>query len=303
MGKRKPRASSPPKKRAKPTLVLPEVPSAIPGAPEELVEAAAPSEDVAQEEGTNPTLPKLNESQNAEIRKLKDLLKQAKCDAIAATKNPNIFDVIDSDWRTLKYDDGKSLARILHEEEGWSASGLVEWVANSDGPISIYPLTRQDSRAFWMCLRYRYRLNFLKNTAWYTIDLPEDWLRIQLKSKVFGKKNATEYAKKLAVDIAYNQHMFHGKKDYWFQPNCEQLGYEISDNLSFRWRHVLLVVCADPALVKKSTENLGDSWGSNRGKVAKAFKDAVKAAEKSKKIRYPETFFLFKQLFPLLLKF
>ena len=52
------------------------------------------------------------------FQKLKKTLKQAQSDAVCARKNPNIFEVIDENWSTLKYDDGKSLARVLHEEEG-----------------------------------------------------------------------------------------------------------------------------------------------------------------------------------------
>ena len=32
----------------------------------------------------------------------------------------------DENWSTLKYDDGKSLARVLHEEEGWTSNMLDE---------------------------------------------------------------------------------------------------------------------------------------------------------------------------------
>ena len=40
----------------------------------------------------------------------------------------------------------------------------------------------------------------------------------------------TKYAMALAADIAYNQRMFWGKRDYWFQPLCEQLGWDIKDH-------------------------------------------------------------------------
>ena len=36
----------------------------------------------------------------------------------------------------------------------------------------------------------------------------------------------------LAADIAYNQRMFWGKRDYWFQPLCEQLGWDIKDHFN-----------------------------------------------------------------------
>ena len=40
----------------------------------------------------------------------------------------------------------------------------------------------------------------------------------------------TEYAMALAADIAYNQRMFWGKRDYSFQPLCEQLGWDIKNH-------------------------------------------------------------------------
>ena len=109
---------------------------------------------------------------------------------------------------------------------------------------------------------------------------------------------ATEYAKKLAIDIAYNQHMFHGKRDYWFQVQCEKLGYDISENLARRWRIVLFVVCVDPKLINKSTKNIPKNWSSHRQKVTEAFKSVIKKAQESNEILYPLTFKLFKTLFP-----
>ena len=57
---------------------------------------------------------------------MKKSLKQAHKDVLQATRNPNIFNVIDEDWSTLKYEDGKSLARVLHEEKGWTSHMLEE---------------------------------------------------------------------------------------------------------------------------------------------------------------------------------
>ena len=51
----------------------------------------------------------------------------------------------------------------------------------------------------------------------------------------------TEYAMALAADIVYNQRMFWGKRDYWFQPLCEQLGWDIKDHLKKRFRIVFFV--------------------------------------------------------------
>ena len=101
---------------------------------------------------------------------------------------------------------------------------------------------------------------------------------------------ANEYAKKLAIDII--------KRDYWFQVQCEKLGYDISENLARRWRIVLFVVCVDPKLINKSTKNIPKTWSPHRGKVTEAFKSVIKKAQESNEILYPLTFKLFKTLFP-----
>merc|ERR1712070_874353 len=104
--------------------------------------------------------------------------------------------------------------------------------------------------------------------------------------------------KKLAADIAYNQYMFHGKKDYWFQPQCEKLGWDISDNLARRWKSVLILACIDQKLILESTRDINGSWGTKRGDVKKSFTKAIKEAIDSKrKILYPSTFALFNKLF------
>ena len=83
----------------------------------------------------------------------------------------------------------------------------------------------------------------------------------------------TEYAMALAADIAYNQKMFWGKKDYWFLPLCEQLGWDIKDHFKERFRIVFFVVCCDPNLVQDSTNHLKKTWSNSavRTKVVKAF--------------------------------
>ena len=55
---------------------------------------------------------------------MKKTLKQAHKDVLQATRNPNIFNVIDENWSTLKYEDGKSFARVL--QEGWTSHMLEE---------------------------------------------------------------------------------------------------------------------------------------------------------------------------------
>ena len=108
----------------------------------------------------------------------------------------------------------------------------------------------------------------------------------EIKSDVFGQKGyqftidrslismrGTKYAMTLAADIAYNQRMFWGKRDYWFQPLCEQLGWDIKDHFKERFRIVFFVVCCDPNLVQDSTNHLKKTWSNSavRTKVVKAF--------------------------------
>ena len=66
----------------------------------------------------------------------------------------------------------------------------------------------------------------------------------------------------------------------------------------------LMVVCANPKLIKESTADLQGTWGTpkNRDKVGKAFVKAVKEAEEKGNVQFPETLKLFKYLFPWVLK-
>ena len=61
------------------------------------------------------------------------------------------------------------------------------------------------------------------------------------------------------------------------------------------------MISADPALIATSTssiELIEGTWGSsgNPKKVKQAFKKAAQAAEKSKNIKYKETFKLLKEI-------
>ena len=93
----------------------------------------------------------------------------------------------------------------------------------------------------------------------------------EIKSDVFGQKGyqftidrslismrGTEYAMAPAADIVYNQRMFWGKRDYWFQPLCKQLslGWNIGEHFKERFRIVSFVVCCDPNLFQDSTNYL-----------------------------------------------
>ena len=60
-------------------------------------------------------------------------------------------------------------------------------IGSSPSPVALPPLDRPNSRALWMCLRYRYKLDRKILDARFEVDIPEEWLLIQLKTKVFGK--------------------------------------------------------------------------------------------------------------------
>jgi len=253
----------------------------------------------------------LTDSQNDEIRKIKLLLKKAYVDAKYATRNPNIYDLIYV-WDKLKLEKSpggtkKSLARVMHLEEGWTAEALIEWLAPASAPFPVCPraLPREDNRALWMSLRYRYQIDAMKSVAVFPVDLDVKWLGITLKSKTFGKKNATDYTKKLAIDIALHQEKFLGKNpQIWFRALCETLGWDISANFFRYYLIVLFVVCVDPELIANSTKNLGKQWfGKDRIQVKKAFADAVKAGvQDPENMKFPKTFQLFKVIFPGIVK-
>ena len=107
----------------------------------------------------------------------------------------------------------------------------------------------------------------------------------------------------LAADIAYNQKMFWGNRDYWFQPLCEQVDWDIKDHFKERFRIVFSVVCCDLNLVQDSTNHLKKTWSNSavRTKVVKAFRDVVKTAKEQKKVKFPSTLKLFETPFPKVL--
>merc|ERR1712202_116686 len=105
--------------------------------------------------------------------------------------------------------------------------------------------------------------------------------------------------------VAFNQEVFFGKEDYYFRVLCDQLGFSISANfVDLGYIIILFVVCTDTTIFETSTKDIKGTWGqsANRGKVVKAFKSAVKEAERNNTIQYPDTFQLFKNLFPDVLK-
>ena len=113
------------------------------------------------------------------------------------------------------------------------------------------------------------------------------------------------YAKKVAGTVAWNQFKFIGKGEHWFRCLCEETGLLIKGSfMQHGWLIIIFVICANADIFTESTKEIKGSWGAskNRGKVVKALTSAVKEAERNNGIAYPETFKLFKFLFPNILK-
>jgi len=246
---------------------------------------------------------KCTDSEKEKIDEIRELLKQAYEDLPLATHNPNIYTLFDEPWDKMRFDPNyRSLAFILHKQEGWTAEWMKERIGSSPSFIGIYPLGRAESRALCEALNFRYNMNLKRNLARMEVDIPEKWLEERLKYKNFKKKGAEKFGKRLAAKIAFNQSKFFGRDMMWFRPLMSDLGWEISESFVTRgFLVVILVVAADPALIESSTKSIKGKWSENRGEVKKAFIDAAKAAERKKKLKYPQTFALFKKLFPSLL--
>jgi len=116
--------------------------------------------------------------------------------------------------------------------------------------------------------------------------------------------SALDFAKELITLVSFNQGKFLGKQSYWFRTTCSMLGWKLSGVFCEYFALVLFVISADPALITTSTSSIEGTWGSsgNPKKVKQAFKKAAQAAEKSKNIKYKETFKLLKEIFPSALK-
>merc|ERR1719281_367765 len=73
-------------------------------------------------ENAEPKDPAVTEEQKIEISKIRKLLKGAHEEAPKATMNPRIYSLIPVPWHLSRWDPGnKSLAYILHVEQGWTA--------------------------------------------------------------------------------------------------------------------------------------------------------------------------------------
>ena len=98
----------------------------------------------------------------------------------------------------------RSLAFILHKQEGWTAAwmkevichkifvhsllNIFERIASSPSFIGIYPLGRAESRALCEALNFRYNMDLKRKLAPMEVDIPEKWLEERLKYKNFKKK-------------------------------------------------------------------------------------------------------------------
>jgi len=243
--------------------------------------------------------------QRSEITKIVTLLSKAYNDAPTATYNPNIYSVAPYDWSKVKFSPGnKSLAYILHVEEGWTDVRMIEEIGKGNSDIRIYPLCRPQSRALTSALRYRHGLDHAIGNASFKIELSEKWLRKKLKFSEFQKKGGVDYATKLVATVSYGQSKFIGRDDIWFRPMCQELGFDVKKSFFDTFLIALFVVCVDPELLKSSTKSIKGTWGANQNKfkVKKIWIDVVKKAEmENAEKKYPETFKLLKTILPSVL--
>lgn len=242
--------------------------------------------------------PPMTVAQKAEVSAIRALLKKAYEDSPIANFNPELHALIPTPWHKGRCEpDNKSLAYVLYIDEGWTEEAMKNIIGKSQVPIPVHPLDDRESRWLWASLRFSNRVNSLV----FEIDIPPTWLTEKMKAKVFAKKVAKIYAQKLAALVAFNQASFFGKGKHWFRPLCEDLGVCVTANfVSLGYIIIIFVVCVDANIFEESTKDIEGNWGdsSNRAKVAKAFIEAVKKAERNNNITYPKTFQLFKNLFP-----
>merc|ERR1711964_73005 len=149
------------------------------------------------------------------------------------------------------------------------------------------------------------RYGIQKDTQLFKPDIPGNWLTDDMHYKEVTKNCIVQYAKKVAGIVAWHQFKFIGKGEHWFRCLCEELGLAVKGNFVSRgWLIIIFFICANADIFTESTKDIEGSWGTskNRGKVVKALTSVVKEAERKNDIVYPETFKLFKFLFPKILK-
>lgn len=242
-----------------------------------------------------------------EVASIEKLLASAYEVAPLAMQRSDIYDLVKESWSEVIYDgDDKSLslAEILYTEGGWTEATLLKFLGESPTPFVVPPLCELESRVLWASIRYQVGMQELRGIAKFGIILPEEWLGIKLKFKEFGKKGGTDFAKKLAATIEYNQSRFIGKKDYFFRPLCDELGgFVLSENFVKISLVSIFVICCDPALLVSSVKKIKGTWGSSaRSKCKTAWTNAVNKAIEEDSVKYPSTLQLFQNLFPNVLK-
>jgi len=243
--------------------------------------------------------------QKGEISKIRNLLKKAYEDAPQANLNEDIHRLIAAPWHTAKFptfmSENKSLAYVLHMEKGWTAASMKQNIGKAPIPFTVRPMSTVESRFLWNCLRY----SIQQDTQLFKPDIPGNWLTDDMHYKEVTKTCVVKYAKKVAGIVAWNQFKFIGKGEHWFRCLCEEAGLLVKGNFVSRgWLIIIFVICANAGIFEESTKEIEGSWGksANRGEVVKALTSAVKKAERDNAIAYPETFKLFKFLFPKILK-
>jgi len=272
-----------------------QIPNAI---PPHVVNFNVDGDDFDNEEEPVPTTP----FQKAEISKIKNLLKKAFEDAPKANLNEDIHRLIGLPWHTARFEsDNRSLAYVLHVERGWTSASMKQNIGKSPIPFTVHPMSRDESRFLWNCLRYAIQ----EETQLFKPDIPGNWLTDDMNYKEVTRTCVVAFAKKVAGVVAWNQFKFIGKGKHWFRCLCEEAGLKLKETFVTRgWIIIIFVICVNADFFTESTGEIQGSWGAtkNRGKVVKALTSAVKKAERENKIAFPETFKLFKFLFPHILK-
>lgn len=246
--------------------------------------------------------PVMTPEQKADVSEIRSLLKKAYENAPVANFNPELQNLIEVPWHEVRYDPGnKSLAYILKMEQGWSAEAMTHIIGGAQAPFQVHPLDDRESRWLWASLCFSDKIDKLI----FKVDIPANWLTDKMNAKVLSKKVAKVYAQKLAALIAFNQSEFYGKEDYWFRPLCQKLGLTLTANfVTYGYIIIIFVVCVDANIFESATQDIEGNWGKsgNRKEVVVALTKAVKEAENKNAIAFPDTFQLFKNLFPYVLK-
>merc|ERR1719456_415373 len=100
-----------------------------------------PAAEYNEPEDIDPAVP---EEQKLEISKVRQLLKRCYEEAPKTHMNPRIHSLIPMPWHLCRYDPGnKSLAYILHVEQGWTADLMKSIIGKAPIPFTVPPLDRR----------------------------------------------------------------------------------------------------------------------------------------------------------------